>query len=82
MGREKKTLLDAEKTVDAVNSHCAHLRIFLVFRYLDSKYQSIKNFQNFKIRIRDWFGLRYIYQRVYNNDGFGESNPWFNNEPC
>jgi hypothetical protein len=39
MGREKKTLLDAEKTVDAVNSHCAHLRIFLVFRYLDSKYR-------------------------------------------
>lgn len=31
---------------------------------------------NYKLRI----GLRHIYQRVYNNDVFGESNAWSNNE--
>jgi len=26
-------------------------------------------------------GLRHIYERVYNNDVFVESNTWWNNEP-
>lgn len=46
----------------------------LLFRYFEKKSQG---FKPCKLRI----GLRHTYERVYNNDVFGESHTWSNNEP-
>ena len=51
---------------------------FLLIYYLDILIQKKRKvLKTFKIRI----GLRHTYERVYNNDVFGESHTWSNNEP-